>query len=47
LIPWLLTEYSKIAEARIGNWVEEKEKTPKQKENSSDEKIYFKQTSLF
>jgi site-specific DNA-methyltransferase (adenine-specific) len=41
------SEYSKIAEARIGNWVEEKEKTPKQKENSSDEKIYFKQTSLF
>ena len=40
-------EYSKIAEARISNWVEEKEKTPKQKENSSDEKIYFKQTSLF
>jgi len=40
-------EYSKIAEARISNWVEEKEKTPKQKENSSDEKNYFKQTSLF
>jgi DNA modification methylase len=40
-------EYTKIAESRINNWIEEKEKTPKQKENSSDEKIYFKQTSLF